>query len=805
MAEVKKSNASRWKNFKKNPDKASEACKEAWINEEFTLMFHTAHFCPADLILKQEAFPGVKEKEILEITPLDSNYPPFVVQVSSDSFTSKPNITLSISSQLASLLGLASLRSLEVKINRLSGNKYNCEEMVVSIKDQHICRDKIWDCSQNYQGLAVYKSQLISKCGFRAVVSQLLTENKPEFTSVITNLTKITFRSKSSRMVLLIEMSEEMWEFSPSGILYWEKVLTFLTTMFERQLMKKVTHDISVVFFTKVSDGEKSVKLYREVLRITDLRNSWIDALQAIKKEIMFFPALVNWETNLTSTAQSFKELCPMETYLSEVSKTLHQSLSYFPCESPLTTENFVYPSSETHLLEAINYTLTRITEEDVKNSTGNTIVVISAGSGLYYTTHALSKVTKLRALSQGVSLDIISMKRPPMHQSPLFMYEKDSHEEDFTKVLKIERGNSLFCSKERYKPNWLQIHYFFSFMQLEGTCNLQSAIHTQIHERPKKMQVSFRLAGLPGIGVPHIKPSLGLDIKYDPHDIAKTVSGIKFQLKLFDAKIFIRKQKERNFDDYHGHDIFRKATESGERKEVHSKTSKMRKESFDAMRRESMSGSPRQRESLLSSQSYHITRKMYSSLKRRWADCCKIIKECPEECLKDEHKFNNKKALEYYESVWSSLLEPCLLPLMNDFWPLPKDLGVSQPYHSYVSSSISRDQAIKSIIGSRLNRGFQIVKKNAIESFGRKILQPEIALSLGAAYHVIIPDSNDELSLVYMVNCPKAGTVKVSSKIAVFDPDSKKYDENELSFTFTYPATWDDSDSKMLGHYMKK
>ena len=803
MAEAKK-NSSRWKNFRSNPDKAIEASKESWTCEEFTLMFHTAHFSSSDLILKQEVFSGILDKEIIEIIPQDTNYPPFVVQVSSDSFTSKANLTLSISSQLASLLGLASLRSLEVRVKRLSGTKYDCEELVVSIKDQHICRSDIWKCSEGYRGMAVYKSQLISKSSFRAVVSHLVSDSKSALTAVITKATKITLRTKSCRVIWMVEMSQEMWEFSPSGILYWEKMLTFINTAFERQLIRKVNHDLSIVFFTKITSEGQTMNIYREILRITDLRSSWVNALGLIKREIIFFPSLVNWDINATCTAKSFKEMCPLATYLGRdiAALNLHPSLIYYASTAPISlAPTFVHQSCESHILEAINYTLTKVWEEDSKNTTGNTIMVISAGTGLYYTSQALAKVSKLRVLSQGVSVNIMSMKRPPMHPSPLFVYGRDSNEEE-SKVFipKLERANSLLYSKQKYKPGWIHIHFFFSFMQFEGTCNLQSAIHTQVHERPKKFQPLFRLTGIPGSGVPHIKSSLSSEVKYNPNDLAATVSGIKFQLKTFDSKIFIRNETNVNSEEFlRGHDVFRKATESNDRRNDRKVT---RKESFDTARRDTLVGTPPQRDSMLSSHgSYHITKRIYSSLKRRWADCYKVIKECPDECLKDEHKFNNKKALEHYESVWSNLLEPCLLPIFNDFWPLEKDLGVSQPYHSYVSERITRELAINNIIGSRLNRGFQIVKKTAIDSFGHKFTQPEIALSLGAAYHVIRPDTNDEINLVYMVYCPKAATVQASGKIAVFNGEILAYEENDHHFSFTYPATWDDSDSKMLGH----
>ena len=130
------------------------------------------------------------------------------------------------------------------------------------------------------------------------------------------------------------------------------------------------------------------------------------------------------------------------------------------------------------------------------------------------------------------------------------------------------------------------------------------------------------------------------------------------------------------------------------------------------------------------------------------------------------------------------------MLPLVNEFWPLQKDLGEIQPFHVFVPPSKSRDQAIKDIIDSKLNIGFQIVKKNAVDSFGKSITAPDIALSLGAAYHIIIPDSNDDANLNYMVNCPKANSLQASADIFVFNIETLKYELNNYTFNFNYPAT---------------
>jgi len=51
-------------------------------------------------------------------------------------------------------------------------------------------------------------------------------EGKPEavVSGVVTPSTRVTYRSRSSHMVLLIQMSREMWQFDNDGEMHFEKV-----------------------------------------------------------------------------------------------------------------------------------------------------------------------------------------------------------------------------------------------------------------------------------------------------------------------------------------------------------------------------------------------------------------------------------------------------------------------------------------------------------------------------------------------------------------------------------------------------
>lgn len=294
--------------MKKTEKPAESHEAEVWVNEVFTLMFHAPQFSSADLILRSEVFSGVQDKDILEIIPNDANIQPFVVQVTTNSMSNKANITLSISTQLAAVLSINHLRSLEVNVRRPDLIKYELEAVLISIKDQSLSRGDMWKVTQGFRDSAVYKSQRLSKSGTRTEISNTTIDKKTALSGVITKETKITYRTKSARMVWLIELSKEMYELSPSGLLYWEKAISLLMTAFERKILKKTSHEITIVFFSRVFlplsseeafsqgfsvDSKKRayIDIYKEVLKTSDIRNSFKDATKIIKRELMYFPS----------------------------------------------------------------------------------------------------------------------------------------------------------------------------------------------------------------------------------------------------------------------------------------------------------------------------------------------------------------------------------------------------------------------------------------------------------------------------------------------------------------------------------
>lgn len=81
--------------------------------------------------------------------------------------------------------------------------------------------------------------------------------------------------------------------------------------------------------------------------------------------------------------------------------------------------------ASRGNFLEAINVTLNVLEkhymDRDLRR-TGNSILMISPGTGVMEVTSWLSGLTKQRMMDNGIGMDMLSLSMPPMHTVPLFI-----------------------------------------------------------------------------------------------------------------------------------------------------------------------------------------------------------------------------------------------------------------------------------------------------------------------------------------------------------------------------------------------
>lgn len=99
--------------------------------------------------------------------------------------------------------------------------------------------------------------------GIKAHAWSIRHGNQPAKSGIVTEDTMITFRSRSSRIFWLVQISAEMWDYaSPyerergeenESIceIYFDKWISFVHRLFDKWKALEATHSLTVVFFSR--------------------------------------------------------------------------------------------------------------------------------------------------------------------------------------------------------------------------------------------------------------------------------------------------------------------------------------------------------------------------------------------------------------------------------------------------------------------------------------------------------------------------------------------------------------------------
>jgi hypothetical protein len=122
-----------------------------------------------------------------------------------------------------------------------------------------------------------------------------------------------------------------------------------------------------------------------------ETRADWQSLIHRLKKEFVSYPKEVKWD------------LTPGE-------------------------ERIPSTASQGNILEAINITLNLLhlhyIDRDL-HRTGNSIVIITPGNGVFEIEKNLAGITKQRMMDNGIGSDMLSLGLPPLHVAPFFLYKE--------------------------------------------------------------------------------------------------------------------------------------------------------------------------------------------------------------------------------------------------------------------------------------------------------------------------------------------------------------------------------------------
>lgn len=243
---------------------------------------------------------------------------------------------------------------------------------------------------------------------------------------LVTSLTKCIYRSLSAKVTIFIQVCRELWEFAGDGERYTEKVVhSFLPALFRRWHEGDTNHIVTIVLISRVYYLNSEIDYAAGPLRQDDDGRWYKDFFKVITD----LEIVQEWKPTLVSLKESFvqfqRDILLTHHYHRAIQRAEYGGDVVNPSEVKLLGR--ISFAHEGPILEALNLALNPMETHYVDRSlsvTGSALILITPGTGYYRVSKRLLRMTTARLLDQGVGVDIVSLTKHPLHQSPIVSFK---------------------------------------------------------------------------------------------------------------------------------------------------------------------------------------------------------------------------------------------------------------------------------------------------------------------------------------------------------------------------------------------
>ncbi|RLN02384.1 hypothetical protein BBJ28_00024775, partial [Nothophytophthora sp. Chile5] len=369
-------------------------------------------------------------------------------------------VQVSVLKDTAAFFQLAPFKDVTVRF--LPKAQVEVDFVEVSLKDQFMSRRDLMYLQKSLVGTALYVGKSIRVQGTRWQVMDVRAGSEKVRSGVISSSTKFTFRSRTSRVMWLVQISPEMWDMANSGKLYLEIFLNVVQNVLNKWTKHKVSHSLTILFYSRCyypemdqdqnvvdsggyshngrftpkkkqprtadderessfpyersdcfaigvdEDGRHYQDFYKVVVfdsLVTDVQ----PLLVKLKQEMNAFPRACGWRS-------------PADFYVSSFSPAVPTGDDSGP--------RLGVPSNarDGNLLEAVNLVLNIFEKHHIDRDlsrSGQSVVLITPGNGIFSVNKRLSEITEQRMMDHGIGIDLISLASRPLHKCPLFLFKQ--------------------------------------------------------------------------------------------------------------------------------------------------------------------------------------------------------------------------------------------------------------------------------------------------------------------------------------------------------------------------------------------
>ena len=356
-----------------------------------------------------------------------------------------PRLEISLSINIANIFGFKN-RS-QVFLTTVDQEHCSASHVEISFRDEYLVRSDMWQLVMSeLTDRTVYKGQKIVFMGsVKATVKNIFIQGMKVLTGYFSSQTIPVFRSESAKYVLFIQMSREMWDFDSEGtgdILFSRVIDGFLPELFKRWASIGARHVVTIVLFTRVEydmaagigpsaalisermkllhspDHVPTRDFYRVV--VNDMASGhWTAILDELKKDFRTFlrdVSILKAEDSVGGDGNGLSKPQAWATIVGRPSTALRG--------------NF---------LEAIHLASSHLAHDHIDRDmerTGNSIVVITPGSGVFESFFEALASTTEALTNQGIAIDLVCLSPMPLHSTPLIKYRNPAGQPTGSSIL---------------------------------------------------------------------------------------------------------------------------------------------------------------------------------------------------------------------------------------------------------------------------------------------------------------------------------------------------------------------------------
>lgn len=425
----------------------------------FKLSFHqktekTTSTTMDDVIFNPRDLPEVKVGDILEIFHPGEESCHLILPVKSlrdaGEFQPKDKDVISISHVIGKKFELRPTK--EVTVCIVEPQEVSIDLIELVFKDQYFSRADMWRMRLNLMKTCLYHGQKVEFADMRATVEEIWSKGVRVMCGVVSDDTRVTYRSLTAQVNIFIQMSSEMWEFDNYGDLYFEKVVDgYLIDLFNLWKQKDCNHDVTITLFSRTFYCAESIDDFPEEMQHCVCKDYAGRFYEDFYHVVVQNERYDEWAKPINRLKQIFNEYDDSVLHFHEQIDTdpLNEpdTDDLYPKRwNPLAAKGLLAPinhkfgvgtsraipwgrnstSEEGNFLEVLNMALNVFEKyylDRCFDRTGKLAIVITPGVGIFDVNRELMNITKQRTIDCGSSVDLVCMGEQPLYAVPLFKF----------------------------------------------------------------------------------------------------------------------------------------------------------------------------------------------------------------------------------------------------------------------------------------------------------------------------------------------------------------------------------------------